>query len=155
SLQGMGPEGHAALARCSSLSGLRDFTLRNGDDQEPVAILSSPHLARLERLAVSAAVDRAGLEALVRSPMLPGLRSLSLIVNSADGLASLLDSPAAAGLRELNIYGFSEPGRPMAAAVAQAGHLTNLRKLSIRAVRLTALGFRALAQSAHLAGLLD
>jgi hypothetical protein len=88
--------------------------------------------------------------------MLSGLRALSLSLNSADGLASLLGNPAAAGLRELNLYGpWGGPGGPVAAAVARAGHLTNLRRLSIRATTVPSSGYRALARSAHLASLVD
>jgi uncharacterized protein (TIGR02996 family) len=120
----------AALATCSSLSGLRELEVRSNAGQPVGPLFASPHLTGLERLVLLSHGATGPLEALAASPMLGNLRGL--VVQGGDaGMGAVLDSPASAGLVELHFSASNEEVLVgVARRFAEAGHLTNLRKLT-------------------------
>ncbi len=150
----MGAAGMAALGRCA-FPNLRDLRLEHAPLQSSAALLSSPHLPRLERLHLDAPSSADALEALAGSPMLAGLLALVVKVREAPGLAVALRDTASAGLRELEIHGQHPGDGAVAFAVAEAGHLVNLRRLVLYNTALTTDGVAALAGAAHLSGLVE
>jgi hypothetical protein len=147
----MGTAGLDALGQCESLAGLRSLNLHHAQDQRLAGLLSSPHLAGLEELRLNA---RANLSPLATAPMLPNLRALHAQLDDVDSLRPILTAPASAGLRELSFSG-TVPARGIASLIAEATHLTNLRKLRISTRDLGADGARDLARAAHLGGLVE
>jgi uncharacterized protein (TIGR02996 family) len=144
--------GVEALGRCPSLSGLRVLRMQVWARHLP-ALAAAPSLANLESLSVQGAADEAALSALAGSPLLGGLRSLSLNAPNRAGLAAILASPSAAGLRELSLDALGRG--PYAAEVAGAEHLVNLRRLVINHTPLGPREARLLANAPHLGGLVE
>jgi uncharacterized protein (TIGR02996 family) len=146
--------GMAALAACPSLAGLRELELKHGHGEPCPALFASPHLAGLERLALRAFAGPGSLEALADSPMLANLRGL-LATSDGAGLKAVLASPASAGLVELQLQDFGEGLATVARRFAEAGHLTNLRKLSLGDSHRPPTWVPDVVGSAHLAGVVD
>jgi uncharacterized protein (TIGR02996 family) len=149
-LKEMTGPGIATLAACPSLSGLRELDLTDSSGQPLAPLFKSPHLVRLERLALNVGAAPGSMEALAESPMLANLRGLTVV--NEPGVAAVLASPASAGLVELGVT--ATEGTPtVARAFGQAGHLTNLRKLAIAYPYHRDLSWlRDLLGGGHLAG---
>jgi uncharacterized protein (TIGR02996 family) len=129
SLGQMTTAGISALAACPSLSGLRELHLAWEGGQTCAALFASPHLEKLERLALLSTAGPGSLEALAGSPMLANLRGL--VIERCDrGMDAVLAAPASAGLVELRYAGYGEGVNAAARRFARAGHLRGLRKLS-------------------------
>jgi uncharacterized protein (TIGR02996 family) len=148
-----GNNGLEALARNHTLSGLRDLIVIFENDLRWAPLLTSENLTNLERLMIGRAVASADLRDLAAGPLLPHLHALWFYAPEAAGVVSLLSSPASAGLRELSLHGEVDDARRVATALADAQHLTNLRKLTLTQMPFGVEGTRALAGAAHLAGL--
>ncbi len=148
-LRRMTAAGLTALGRCASLSGLRTLMVLGGEGQAIAGLVSSPHLAGLERLDLRGSVTGAGT--LADAPLLAGLRSLLVGGEDSEGLRAVLATPACAGLRELTIT--SGP-KAIARALAAAA-LPGLRRLSLHDCVLTGPPLKALLSAPFLAGLVE
>jgi uncharacterized protein (TIGR02996 family) len=155
SLRQMTAAGIGALAACPSLSGLRHLYLNFIDAPSAAALFASPHLAGLEGLSLP--LCAAGtFEALARSPMLASLRDLSVECrDDSDGgaeLRAVLASRESAGLVALRLSTV-EDAPALIRALAEAGHLVHLRRLSIGQALYPSDAVAVLAGAAHLSGL--
>jgi uncharacterized protein (TIGR02996 family) len=155
----MSEAGMATLATCAFLSGLRELNLEPDTQQSSAVLLTSPHLARLELLDLPRRCHPGSLEALAGSPMLANLRGLRVQVPEADGIGAVLRSPASAGLVELQVTDYGDRHAAVARHVAEAGHLTGLRKLAVlgplSGMTPGGLWVADLLAAEHLAGLVE
>jgi hypothetical protein len=155
----MGQAGLEALAACRSLEGLRELNLEPDTQQSSAVLLTSPHLARLERLDLPRRCHPGSLEALAGSATLANLRGLRALVPDAAGIGAVLRAPASAGLVELDVYAFDDDLALIARHIAEADHLTGLRKLTVRCplsgFAPGGLWVADLAAAGHLAGLVE
>jgi uncharacterized protein (TIGR02996 family) len=154
----------AALAASAALAWLHG--LRLGDDSRCnkdalTAILASPHLTRLTRLALcSCNVSLAALRVLLKAPVLASLRRLELRGNEqlGDWGAELLaQSPGLANLTHLDLVS-TALGADGARALAASENLGRLECLELGwdlgwGNRVTGAGVQALVTSPHLRSL--
>jgi uncharacterized protein (TIGR02996 family) len=131
---------------------LSDNPLR-ADGLRALAAARLPALRTLR--LVRTGPDTDGVRALAGSPVLGGLRSLSLAVNNLGhrAAAALAAAPHAANLRVLDL-GQNRVGADGAAALAASPHLRNLIQLDLAENLIEDAGADALAESPHLGGLL-
>jgi hypothetical protein len=151
-LRRMRADGMDAVGRCASLSGLRRLEVAHEPGEPARGLIQSPHLARLEHLALTpsgAAGDFAGL---AESPMLASLRSLDLVQKKED-IGPVLARPEAAGLIELRVSGENQSAARICRSIGEAGHLTGLRAISLTCFDIDTGCLRDLAGAAHLSGL--
>jgi len=131
----IGPEGAAALAASDQLAGLAVLSLNDNprlNDGGIQALAHKPRFRPHELRLGHVRMGPSGLSALLASPLMPTLRSLSLERNplSDVGAARLAGCPAVAGLAHLDL---SYTGLTDAAArkLARSPHLGGLRELRL------------------------
>jgi hypothetical protein len=99
-------------------------------------------------------VGNAGLEALIQSPHLGALRSLTIGSRITDpGARALAAAPASSRLRSLDLSYNRQLGVAGAEALAASEHLANLEDLSLRDTRIGDRGALALIGSTRLRAL--
>jgi len=172
----------ARLATMPELARVRALRIENSHELGPeglVALLRSPHLQRLETLAVTATLSSAVLAAMADAPALDGLTALGLHGDArgdakATDLDALLRSPRLASLRELDLSSIdvdpatlgglalledlaltdlSIGGAKGAAQLAAAPNLTQLRRLCLRDLDIGDKGLATLVGSPRLGAL--
>jgi uncharacterized protein (TIGR02996 family) len=143
---------------------VRSLCLRAGGDEvsEIRRLAQQPWLARIAALRIvlprteGGCLGSAGLEALLESPYLAGLRVLELPYAriQATGARALAQARHLTALRELDLT-WCLIGPEGMAALARAAHLAGLNRLVLEATQLGPDGAAALAESPHLRQLRD
>jgi len=100
------------LAQMPELARIRELRVQSTPDAAAglVALLRSPHLVRLERLALTCPLPQAVLDAMTACPALDGMTTLTLhpvasVQSQAADVSALLRSPRLSRMRELALGG--------------------------------------------------
>jgi uncharacterized protein (TIGR02996 family) len=157
-----GPDFVERLVDLPVLAGLRSLDLNTADDKplrtrDMKRLTGSPHLAGLRELTLQAWLDSGAMRELWQAGSLRGLTALDLspaLFSSSDsvqgGLEDLGDGSAMPRLDRFR-WGY-ERGKDVGAALARATGW-RLRWLDLSLVEIGDSGVRAIASTAHLAGL--
>lgn len=139
-----------SLSAMPELSRIRDLTLKVEAEAEALAVLRSPNLSRLERLAITGLPSASEVIAeIARGKACQGLVELEIASGSPARAPSPVETLAALPLQRLSL---SRVGVGPEAAQALA-RMKTLRSLSLRDEPLGLSGARALAASPDLASL--
>jgi uncharacterized protein (TIGR02996 family) len=121
-------------------------TFQSAAPERLPTLLSSPHLARLRGLELSALeMDDADARRLAESPHVAGLRALNLQANQIGpmGVGALADSPSLAELTDLRL-GMNPVGDAGAFQLAESPHLSRLTWLEVSDCEITSAGLDVL-----------
>jgi uncharacterized protein (TIGR02996 family) len=152
------PEQVGRLIASPAMSAVENLDLSENNNlgAEGIGTISAANLPRLRSLhLMHTRPQEEGIRALMRSPFLAELRSLSLGGNHLPPTAAhtLIDSPAVENLRVLDLRE-NRLGDRGVAALADNPALRNLALLNLAANMIEDAGAIALAESPHLAGLI-
>jgi uncharacterized protein (TIGR02996 family) len=157
----IGVRGAGALGRSPVVASVRALAVESNGfgDEAVIALAADPAFRNLERLELGGVVSSPnrvgvrGVEALVRSPLVSGLRELDLYGSEALGAAGAAVIAGAERLARLEALDLArcELGPDGGVALAGAGHFAHLRYVRLSRNRLGSAGVTAIASAPWLA----